>query len=104
MLPGETRRMTLQPREAYGRVRSTLIRHIPRRRFPKNMVLEIGKRLTMVHGIVGRRRRVTIIEIKLDSVLVDGNHPLAGQSIDIEVLLVSLVSMAALPNRKQNAD
>jgi peptidylprolyl isomerase len=100
MTPGDRKRLTLQPKEAYGNVRRRLIRPIPRARFPKHLVLQVGKRLTVGRGNVRRRRRVTVVEIRLDSVLVDGNHPLAGKIIELEVTLISLVSSHnANPNR-----
>ena len=42
----------------------------------------------------GRRQRVRVVEINPDSVTVDGNHPLAGKVIELEVNLISLDSSA----------
>jgi peptidylprolyl isomerase len=102
MTPGRRKRLTLQPKEAYGKVQPSLIREIPRSRFPKHLVLQVGQRLTAVHGNAGRRRRVTVVGIKLDSVLVDGNHPLAGKAIELDVLLISLVSLGSSSNADQS--
>ena len=98
MTPGHRKRLTLQPKEAYGNVQRRLIRQIPRTRFPTNMVLEVGKRLNAVRGRFGRRRHFTVLEINFDSVLVDGNHPLAGKSIELEVMFISLVSVGSSSN------
>jgi FKBP-type peptidyl-prolyl cis-trans isomerase 2 len=57
--------------------------------------LKVGKRLTAVQRVAGRRQRVTVVEIRSDSVIVDGNHPLAGMVIELEVMLVSLGSSSA---------
>lgn len=100
MTPGQCKRLTLQPQEAYGNVHSRLIRQVPRGRFPPHMVLNVGKRLTGTSGHARRRRRVTVVEINLDSVLVDGNHQLAGKVVELEVLLISLVSLGPLPIAK----
>jgi FKBP-type peptidyl-prolyl cis-trans isomerase 2 len=94
MAPGDRKRLTLQPAEAYGDVQPRLLRLIPRSRFPKHLKLQVGKRLTAVHGLAGRRRRVTVVEINSDSVVVDGNHPLAGKVVVLEVNLISLDSSA----------
>jgi peptidylprolyl isomerase len=104
MAPGERKRFTLEPHEAYGPVKLKLIRQIPRERFPPQMVLKVGKRLTAVQGIAGRRRRVTIVEISPDAIVVDGNHPLAGLVIELEVGLLSLDSSAHANQRKQQFD
>lgn len=94
MAPGDRKRLTLQPAEAYGDVQAKLIRLIPRARFPQGLKLQVGKRLTAVHGVAGRRRRVTVVEITPDAVVVDGNHPLAGKFVVVEVNLLSLDSSA----------
>jgi FKBP-type peptidyl-prolyl cis-trans isomerase 2 len=104
MAPGDRKRFTLQPHEAYGAVKLKLIRKIPRAKFPPQMVLEVGKRLTALQGIAGRRRRVTIVEIRRDSIVVDANHPLAGQVIELEVSLLSLDSSAHANQRNPQFD
>src|SRR5687767_12608753 len=92
MAPGDRKQLTLQPHEAYGKLEPKLVRQIPRERFPKHVNLQVGKRLTAVYGVAGHRRRVTIVEIRPDSVIVDGNHPLAGKVVKLEVSLISLDS------------
>ena len=94
MAPGDQKRFTLQPLEGYGTVRPKLIRQVPRARFPEHLKLHVGKRLAAVQGIAGRRRRFTVIEIGPETVTVDGNHPLAGQVIELEVKLISIDSHA----------
>jgi peptidylprolyl isomerase len=90
MAEGEQKRMTLKPEEAYGAVRPKLIREVPRRRFPAHVDLCVGKHLVATGVDSGRRRRVQVVEIKSDTVVVDGNHPLAGKVLEIELQLVSL--------------
>jgi FKBP-type peptidyl-prolyl cis-trans isomerase 2 len=100
MAQGERRKLTLQPNEAYGKVRSKFIRQIPRERFAQNIALQVGKRLTAITASSGRRRRVRVLKITRDFVLVDGNHPLAGKVIELEICLVSIDSSAAANRRK----
>lgn len=95
MAKGEAKRLTLQPKDAYGAVRRKLIREIPRQRFPSHLDLCVGKRLTSIGVTSGRRRPVQVVEIKRDTVIVDGNHPLAGKILEVEVQLVSLASSSA---------
>lgn len=104
MAPGDRKQLTLQPLEAYGKLQPKLVRQVPRERFPKHLDLQVGKRLTATRGIAGRRRRVTVVEIKADSVIVDGNHPLAGQVIKLEVCLISLDSSANANRTKPQFD
>ena len=95
MAKGEQKRLTLEPKDAYGAVRRKLIREIPRQRFPTHLDLRVGKRLTSIGVNSGRRRRVQVVEIKRDTVVVDGNHPLAGKVLEVEFQLVSLASSSA---------
>ena len=48
----------------------------------------------------GRSRRVKVVEIKPKSVVVDGNHLLAGKVVELEVTLIS-VDSSADANRTQ---
>ena len=92
MAQGEEKHLTLQPAEAYGPVKPGLIKEIPRHQFPKSLVLRVGKRLVALASASGRRRRVRIVEINAKSVLVDGNHALAGKVVELDVRLISLES------------
>jgi len=104
MAPGERKLLTLQPREAFGPVKPNLIREIPRQRLPQHIALKVGKRLTAFVATSGRRQRVRIVKVNLDSVTVDGNHPLAGKVIEIEVNLISLDSSSTANKRKPQLD
>lgn len=92
MAEGQQKRLTLQPKDAYGAVRRKLIKEIPRHRFPTHLDLCVGKRLTSIGVTSGRRRQVQVVEIQPDMVVVDGNHPLAGKVLEVELQLVSLAS------------
>lgn len=94
MAPGERRRLTLQPDEAYGLVQPALIREIPRQRVPKHIVLSVGKRLTAIERVSRRRRRVRVVDIRPDCIVVDGNHCLAGKVVELEVLLITIDSLS----------
>ena len=104
MAPGDRKRLTLQPAEAYGMVRQKLIRRISRDRLPGHLSLRVGQRLTALRGIAGRRRRVTVVEITPDSVVLDGNHPLAGEIVEMEVNLISLDASSNANQRKPQFD
>lgn len=104
MAPGDRKRLTLPPQEAYGKRQASLVQEIPRGRFPKHVLLRVGKRLTAVNAASGRRRRVRIVEIKPQSVVVDGNHALAGKVIELEINLISLDSSSNANQRKPQLD
>ena len=87
MTVGETKSFTLQPSEGYGEVNPEAIQKIPLNQFPSDFIPETG---TMVEGIntSGQKVRATITEVFEEDVVLDFNHPLAGQEMnfDIEVL------------------
>ncbi len=101
MVEGERKQMTLLPRDAYGEFRSNLIQEIPRHRLPAEMVLRVGKRLTTVGVKSGRRRKVRIVELTPTTVTVDGNHLLAGKTVEVEVQLLvhNLAATSTKPKR-----
>lgn len=95
MAQGEKKRLTLQPDEAYGAVRSELIREIPRQHFPSTPELSVGKWLSSRSRNSDRRQRVQIVDVQPTAITVDGNHPLAGKVLEVELQLVALNSSAA---------
>ena len=72
--------ITLEPDDAFGEYDADLLRVEPRARFPKE--IEIGMRF---EGVPGDREDealiYTITDITADTVVVDGNHPLAGERL-----------------------
>src|SRR5687767_869139 len=94
MAPGEEKRLTLQPADAFGQIKPGLIKEIPRGHIPKKITLRVGKRLSALSTRSGRQRRVRIVEIGPKSVKVDGNHVLAGKVVVLDVQLISVGSPA----------
>ena len=78
--PGEEMSVTLEPEDAFGEYDAELLRVEPRERFPE--ALEIGMRF---EGVPGEREEealiYTVTDITGDAVVVDGNHPLAGERL-----------------------
>jgi FKBP-type peptidyl-prolyl cis-trans isomerase SlpA len=104
MAQGEHKRFTLQPDEVKGAAQQRLIREIPLQRLPKDLVLEVGKRLTSVQKVTGKRRQVTVVEVKADSVVVDEERPLSRKVVVLDVTLISLDSSANANQSKPQFD
>jgi peptidylprolyl isomerase len=92
MATGEQKRLALQPKDAYGAVRRELIKELPRTSFRAGLSLYVGKTLTAVGKRSGRRRRIRVVDLQPQTVVVDGNHPLAGKVLVVKLLLISLDS------------
>lgn len=77
---GHEASVTLEPEDAFGEYEAGLVRVEPRERFPKE--IEVGMQF---EGVPGEREQeaiiYTITDITPESVVVDGNHPLAGERL-----------------------
>lgn len=83
---GERRRINLDAREAYGLYDPSLVLEAPRREFSAVPELGVGNQV-YAHGADGKLRPFRVTEITPSKVVLDANHPLAGQDLtfDIEV-------------------
>ncbi len=104
MQQGEQKRVTLQAAEAFGPIQNRLIREIPRNCFHTKSVLKLGMQLTARSAGAVRARKVRIVELKLNSVVVDGNHPAAGRAIRVEMFLLSIDSSSEANRSKPQFD
>jgi FKBP-type peptidyl-prolyl cis-trans isomerase SlyD len=79
--PGHEVKLSLEPEEAFGDYEPELLRVEPREAFPD--VLQVGMRFEGVpgEGATDDLRVYTVTDITDDRVVVDGNHPLAGERL-----------------------
>ena len=89
MQKGGTKTITLSPEEAYGSHMKELVHVMERSSFPPEIKLEIGKRL-QVRTQDGKQSIVTIKELTEDNIVIDGNDPLAGQTLTFKVELIEI--------------
>ncbi|HEX4781093.1 MAG TPA: peptidylprolyl isomerase [Usitatibacter sp.] len=72
--------LTLEPADAFGEYDAELLRVEPRERFPETV--EIGMRFEGVPGDDEDEALIyTVTDVTPESVVVDGNHPLAGERL-----------------------
>ena len=77
---GDTVRVQLEPEDAFGEYDAELLRVEPRGRFPETV--EVGMQFEGVPGENEEEARIyTITDITGDQVVVDANHPLAGERL-----------------------
>ncbi len=88
MQVGERKTVTIPADEAYGqRVEEAMLR-VPREQFPAEIDAQPGLRLVMQRAD-GQQIPVVVAEVTEEYVLIDANHPLAGQDLTFEIELVS---------------
>lgn len=80
---GEKKTVEVKAEEAYGPVMEQAVQQVPKDQFPADVELKPGLQLA-AQGPQGTIP-VKIKEVKDDVVIVDFNHPLAGQDLTFEV-------------------
>ncbi|EMO65033.1 FKBP-type peptidyl-prolyl cis-trans isomerase [Leptospira borgpetersenii] len=86
METGEKRKINVSAENAYGIKDPDLIFDVPRSQFPPNEDLQIG----MMFQTDEPDKVFTITELQEESVIVDGNHPLAGVNLIFDVELTGI--------------
>lgn len=87
MEAGKTVSVSVPPEEGYGIRQAELVQEVPKSVFG-NESLETGMQFQVQSddGI----HVLTIQEIRDETVIVDGNHPLAGETLDFDVTVVTV--------------
>jgi FKBP-type peptidyl-prolyl cis-trans isomerase 2 len=100
MQVGDKRTLEINVEDAYGEKSQDMIIEFPKEQFPEDMNPEIGQQLMMSNGS-GQTFPVTVTEVREESVLLDANHPLAGQDLVFDIELVEIVpsSRIIMPGR-----
>ena len=86
MAAGEKRLIVVPPERAYGVHDAALVQKIPRARLP---VADLKAGDQFQTGPDRHAPVVTVRALEGDDVLLDANHPLAGQTLHFEVELVA---------------
>jgi FKBP-type peptidyl-prolyl cis-trans isomerase SlpA len=85
----ETKKINIPAAEAYGEPRKELFHEVPKTQLPEEIKPEVGLRL-MSKSPEGQDVPLMVTEVKEESIIVDANHPLAGEDLTFELTLVSI--------------
>lgn len=87
---GDTLSVEIPPEEGYGEPSEQLVFQVRREQLPPTVELELGIMLE-IRTEDGQPAYVRVTEFDEEMVTLDGNHPLAGQTLmfDIEVVEVA---------------
>ncbi len=90
--------MNLAPEDAFGLRDESLMRTISKKDFPPGV--KVGGTLEGYND-AGHEQIFTVLKIKGDQVMLDGNHPLAGKSLRVgaEVLSVRTATAEEITHR-----
>jgi FKBP-type peptidyl-prolyl cis-trans isomerase SlyD len=85
---GDAKQVTLPPEQGYGAVDSELFQTIPASAVPEE-ARQVGVQL-MAQSQAGQSRPVRVHEIKGEEIVIDFNHPLAGETLHFDVKVVAI--------------
>lgn len=89
----EKKVLTIEPEEAYGHVDEKLTHSFPKSDVPSEMNPEVGQ-VVALSSPEGQQVPAQIIEVDDEKVVVDLNHPLAGQTLTFDIEIVGISSTA----------
>ena len=86
----EKKTINLTKDEAYGDPREDLIIEVPKSELPQEMTPEVGMGLVS-RTPEGQEMNLLVVEVREETVVLDGNHPLAGKDLifDLEVVEIT---------------
>ena len=87
---GDKKTINIPNEDAYGPVNEEMIINFDRSQIPAEIPLEVGGTLNMHQDGNGQVIPVVIKDVTEEFVLLDANHPLAGQDLIFELELVGI--------------
>jgi len=85
---GDTLTVTIPPKDAYGERDESLMFVIPKEHFRGIDDIEVGMQFETEGG--SDAHVVTVVDVTDDKITVDGNHPLAGVTLNFDVTVVDV--------------
>ena len=89
MEEGESTKIDIPVKEAYGEACEDLIINVPKDQLPDDVEPEVGMQL-QVNQPDGQPVPVRVAEISDDELTLDANHPLAGKDLSFEIEVVEI--------------
>lgn len=90
---GDTFKVSIAPAEGYGEKNDSLLQVVPREMFQGVEAIEVGMQF---HAQTDYGMQViTVAAVEGANITVDGNHPLAGQTLNFDVKVVDVRAASA---------
>ena len=89
MKVNEKKTVEVVKEEAYGDIQKELFHEVKNEQLPPDVKPEIGMGLAS-KSEDGSEHQFRVVDIKDDHIIIDGNHPLAGQNLIFELELVEI--------------
>lgn len=91
---GDEISVKVSPEEGYGVKDDARIQEVPKDMFDSAEEIQVGVQFH-AQGPDGSAVVVTVVEVKDDAVVIDGNHALAGMDLNFEVKIVEVREASA---------
>lgn len=88
MQVGDEKSVTVSPEDGYGVVDPSLMQEVPNETVPQE-AHQVGAQL-MTQDQQGNQRVVKVHEVKEETIVIDLNHPLAGETLLFDVKVVGI--------------
>lgn len=95
MAVGDKKTINIPFDEAYGPKNPDMIIDMPKDRFPKDIEIEVGMPLSMSDE-QGQQFQVVVAEVQEGVIILDANHPLAGEDLIFDLELVEIIGAKPL--------
>ncbi|RXJ49370.1 FKBP-type peptidyl-prolyl cis-trans isomerase [Gelidibacter gilvus] len=89
MKVNEKKTVEIVKEEAYGDIQKELFHQVTKDQLPQDIQPEVGMGLAS-KAPDGTEHQFRVVEVKEDHIVVDGNHPLAGQDLVFDLELVEI--------------
>lgn len=89
MKVNEKKTINIPKEHAYGEVQEELLQPVPKENLPQEIKPEVGMGLISKNPD-GSERQLRIAEVNEDHIVVDANHPLAGQDLIFDLELIEI--------------
>jgi FKBP-type peptidyl-prolyl cis-trans isomerase 2 len=92
----EKKTISMPKEDAYGEINEALIQEVNKSELPQEMEPKVGMGLVS-KSPDGQEMNLMVIEVKDESIVIDGNHPLAGKDLifDLEVVEIKATEVKA---------
>ncbi|WP_299973916.1 peptidylprolyl isomerase [uncultured Pseudoteredinibacter sp.] len=85
---GDSFKVSVEPEQGYGELDPNLVQELPKEMFQGVDQVEVG--MAFHAETQNGMQTVEVIEVDEDTVTIDGNHPLAGQTLNFEIEVVGI--------------
>ncbi|MBO3116978.1 peptidylprolyl isomerase [Winogradskyella sp. DF17] len=86
----EKKTITIDKLQAYGEVVEDLFQKVAKSQLPEDLKVEVGMGLVGSNG-QGAEQQFRVAAVNEDHIIVDANHPLAGQDLTFDLELVEIL-------------